>query len=124
MQLLFVNPCLRYNAPHRYLPVGLGYVMTSVKEAGFSFDLLDIDLHQYDDDTVVHRPLAARKRPPAGEVFTVEERRPLVAAEVADARAPELVGLALLAVVLDRDVTGEVHRVAQVRRLDAVHPDL
>ena len=54
MKLLFVNPCLRYEAPHRYLPVGLGYIVTAAKEAGFDFDLLDVDLHQYEDAIVEH----------------------------------------------------------------------
>ena len=54
MRILFVNPCLRQDAQHRYLPVGLGYIVTGVKEAGYDFDLLDIDLHQY-DDTYVER---------------------------------------------------------------------
>ncbi len=44
MKILFVNPCLRPTAPHRYLPVGLGYVVTSAKVAGFKFDLLDVDI--------------------------------------------------------------------------------
>jgi radical SAM superfamily enzyme YgiQ (UPF0313 family) len=52
MNLLFVNPCLRYDAPHRYLPMGLGYIVTAAKEAGYAFDLLDIDLHHFDDDYV------------------------------------------------------------------------
>lgn len=52
MNILFVNPCLRYGVGHRYLPVGLGYVVTSASEAGFDFDLLDIDLHQFDDEYV------------------------------------------------------------------------
>src|SRR5262245_38678777 len=49
MKLLFVNPCLRPNAQHRYLPVGLGYIVTAAKEAGFHFDILDIDIGGYDD---------------------------------------------------------------------------
>ncbi|MGN7613918.1 B12-binding domain-containing radical SAM protein [Magnetococcales bacterium HHB-1] len=52
MKILFVNPCLRPKATHRYLPVGLGYVMTAVKNAGFSFDFLDIDINVYTDDDV------------------------------------------------------------------------
>src|SRR3569833_3326363 len=44
MNILFVNPCLRPDAPHRYLPVGLGYVVTAAKTAGFKFDLLDVDI--------------------------------------------------------------------------------
>ena len=52
MKILFVNPSLRPTAPHRYLPVGLGYVVTAVKLAGFSFDILDIDAADHTDDQV------------------------------------------------------------------------
>jgi len=52
MRLLFVNPCLRRDAQNRFLPVGLGYVVTAVKLAGFEFDLLDLDLLQLDDASV------------------------------------------------------------------------
>src|SRR5271165_785239 len=49
MKILFVNPSLRPTAPHRFIPVGLGYVMTAARDAGFGFDLLDIDIGDYDD---------------------------------------------------------------------------
>ncbi len=52
MKILFVNPCLRPTAPHRYLPVGLGYVVTAAKVAGFDFDLLDIDIKSLTDQQV------------------------------------------------------------------------
>jgi radical SAM superfamily enzyme YgiQ (UPF0313 family) len=52
MKVLFVNPCLRPNAPHRYLPVGLGYVVTAAKVAGFKFDLLDVDIDSLSDQQV------------------------------------------------------------------------
>lgn len=52
MKILFVNPSLRPNAPHRYLPVGLGYVVTAAERAGFSFDILDIDIGHYSDADV------------------------------------------------------------------------
>jgi radical SAM superfamily enzyme YgiQ (UPF0313 family) len=58
MKILFVNPCLRLTAPHRYLPVGLGYVVTAAKVAGFKFDLLDVDIDALSDqkveDYIVH----------------------------------------------------------------------
>ncbi len=44
MQILFINPNLRPGHPTRYLPVGLGYVMTAVRDAGHSVELLDIGL--------------------------------------------------------------------------------
>jgi len=50
MKILFVNPSLRGGkAGHLYLPVGLGYVMTYVKQHGYNFELLDIDAGGYDD---------------------------------------------------------------------------
>lgn len=52
MKILFVNPSLRPDAPHRYIPVGLGYVVTAVKEAGFDFDILDIDIGGHTDEQV------------------------------------------------------------------------
>ena len=52
MKTLFVNPSLRPNAPHRYLPVGLGYVVSAAKRAGFNFDLLDVDIGGYSDEYV------------------------------------------------------------------------
>lgn len=52
MKILFVNPSLRPHASHRYLPVGLGYVVTAAKAAGFAFDILDIDANGYTDDQV------------------------------------------------------------------------
>ena len=52
MKILFVNPCLRHDAPHRYIPVGLGYIVTSVQEAGYDFDILDIDIGGHSDEEV------------------------------------------------------------------------
>ena len=49
MKILFVNTSLRPSALHRFIPVGLGYIVTCVREAGFDFDLLDIDIGRYDD---------------------------------------------------------------------------
>ena len=52
MRILFVNVCLRHDAKHRQLPVGLGYVVTVAKQAGYKFDLLDIDINRMTDDQV------------------------------------------------------------------------
>jgi len=52
VKLLFINPSLRPEAPNRYLPVGLGYVVTAVEQAGYRFDLLDIDIGRYSDSYV------------------------------------------------------------------------
>jgi radical SAM superfamily enzyme YgiQ (UPF0313 family) len=45
MKLCFVNISLRPGAVRRQLPVGLAYVMTAVKKAGFDFDLIDMDIN-------------------------------------------------------------------------------
>ena len=53
VKILFINPSLRGGkAGHLFLPIGLGYVMTYVKQHGYNFDLLDIDAGSYDDEYV------------------------------------------------------------------------
>jgi anaerobic magnesium-protoporphyrin IX monomethyl ester cyclase len=52
MRILFINPNLRPGHSIRYLPVGLAYVMTVVRQAGHDFDLLDIGLYDYSDGQV------------------------------------------------------------------------
>lgn len=53
LKLLFVNCCLRRNAPTKVLPVGLGYIITYVHHQGYTnFDLLDLDVNDYDDEHV------------------------------------------------------------------------
>jgi radical SAM superfamily enzyme YgiQ (UPF0313 family) len=47
--LLFVNPCLRRGSFTKILPVGLACVMTYFRHKGYNFDLLDIDINEYDD---------------------------------------------------------------------------
>jgi anaerobic magnesium-protoporphyrin IX monomethyl ester cyclase len=44
MRIVFINPSLRPEAKRRQLPVGLGYILTAVKKAGFDFDLIDMDI--------------------------------------------------------------------------------
>ena len=51
MKILFINPSLRGGkAGHLFLPIGLGYIMTYVKQHGYNFDLLDIDAGGYDNE--------------------------------------------------------------------------
>lgn len=52
MKLLFINPSLRLGSATKYLPVGLASVMTFIHEAGYAFDLLDIDINDYSDEYV------------------------------------------------------------------------
>lgn len=42
-RLLFINPCLRPGAARKFAPVGLGCVLTALRKAGYSFDLIDMD---------------------------------------------------------------------------------
>jgi radical SAM superfamily enzyme YgiQ (UPF0313 family) len=43
MKILVINVSLRSQSPVKLFPIGLGYITTSLKNAGYSFDLLDID---------------------------------------------------------------------------------
>jgi len=52
MRLLFINPNLRPGNAVRYLPVGLAYVMTAVRDAGHEVELLDVGLGDESDDEV------------------------------------------------------------------------
>lgn len=52
MNILFINPSLRRGSPTKYLPVGVGAVMTYLKTKGYDFDFLDIDIDDLDDAAV------------------------------------------------------------------------
>ncbi len=55
MNILIVNVSLRPKSPLKLFPIGLGYIVTAIKNAGFAFDLLDIDAHRYSDEEVERR---------------------------------------------------------------------
>ncbi len=42
-KILFINPCLRLNAKRKFPPVGLACILKAVKNAGYEFDLYDMD---------------------------------------------------------------------------------
>lgn len=46
MNILVINISLRPVSPLKLFPIGLGYITTAMKRAGFTFDLLDIDAHR------------------------------------------------------------------------------
>ena len=52
MNILIINVSLRPESPNKLFPVGLGYIVSAIKKAGFDFDLLDIDAHRYSDDEI------------------------------------------------------------------------
>ena len=47
MKILVINIALRPNPKLIMLPLGLGYVVSAIKRAGFGFDLLDLDAHPH-----------------------------------------------------------------------------
>ena len=52
LKLLFVNVCLRPGGYTKFLPVGLGSILTYFKTKGYDFTLFDIDINEYDDEYV------------------------------------------------------------------------
>ena len=60
MNTLVINVSLRPESLVKLFPVGLGYITTAMKTAGFEFDLIDIDAHRYSDEEV--EGLIRRKR--------------------------------------------------------------
>lgn len=54
MNILVINLCLRPYSVVKFFPIGLGYIVTAMKNAGYDFDLLDIDLHRYSDEEVLN----------------------------------------------------------------------
>ena len=52
-KILVINPSLRLQSTSKFLPVGIASVMTYLKNLNIEFDLLDIDIHEIEDDDVV-----------------------------------------------------------------------
>lgn len=52
MNILVINVSLRPGSPVKFFPIGLGYITTAMKRAGFTFDLIDIDGHRYNDQEI------------------------------------------------------------------------
>lgn len=52
MNILLINVSLRPESKIKLFPIGIGYIATAMKNAGFEFDLLDIDAHRYSDEEV------------------------------------------------------------------------
>src|SRR3989338_6297814 len=52
MKILIINVSLRPQSHEKLFPVGLGYIATAMKNAGFDFELFDIDAYRYSDEEV------------------------------------------------------------------------
>jgi radical SAM superfamily enzyme YgiQ (UPF0313 family) len=52
MKILVINISLRPESPVKMFPIGLGFITTAMKNAGFEFDLIDIDSNRYSDSEV------------------------------------------------------------------------
>lgn len=52
MKIIVINVSLRPKSHEKLIPIGLGYIATAMKNAGFNFDLLDIDANRYSDAEV------------------------------------------------------------------------
>jgi radical SAM superfamily enzyme YgiQ (UPF0313 family) len=52
LRILIVNPSLRRGSKTKYLPVGVGSVMTYLRSVGYDFDLLDVDIDDLSDEAV------------------------------------------------------------------------
>src|SRR5690606_23933947 len=76
-----------------------------------------------EDLPVANRPSATRLRVPAFEGPPIEERLPLVTAEILDPDVPEAIHLPRLAVMLKPDEADLIDRVVRVGRQDVVDGD-
>ena len=52
MNILVINLSLRPFSLVKAFPIGLGYIVSSMKNAGYKFDLLDIDANRFSDQQV------------------------------------------------------------------------
>lgn len=55
MKIAIINISLRPGAKVKYVPIGLGYVMTSIKNAGYEFDYIDQDLYNMQEAEVLEK---------------------------------------------------------------------
>lgn len=52
MEILLVNPSLRPDSEVKIIPVGLACIATALRDVGYTPDILDVDLHRYDDESI------------------------------------------------------------------------
>ena len=52
MNILLINIALRPDSRVKLFPIGIGYIATAMSNAGYKFDILDIDAHRYSNEEV------------------------------------------------------------------------
>jgi len=52
LKILVINVSIRPESPIKLFPVGLGYIITAMKNNGFDFDLIDIDAYRLSDQEI------------------------------------------------------------------------
>ncbi|MFH2066163.1 MAG: radical SAM protein [Pseudomonadota bacterium] len=50
MNIAIIVPCIRPYMDKAYFPTGIAYVATAMKEAGYEFDIIDMEAHRHTDD--------------------------------------------------------------------------
>lgn len=55
MRVLLINICLRPNSEKVIFPIGLGYIATAIKKAGFELEILDLDVLRLQDEEIEER---------------------------------------------------------------------
>ena len=58
-KILLINVCLRPYLSYVTFPLGFSYIVGAIKNAGFKFEILDLDIHRYTDEEL---ELELRKR--------------------------------------------------------------
>lgn len=52
MRVLLINICLRPDSEKVIFPIGLGYIATAIKRAGFGLEILDLDVLRLSDEEI------------------------------------------------------------------------
>lgn len=55
MNILAFHICLRPYLPDSFFPVGLSYVLSGVRRAGYKFEFMDVDLNRYSDAEILNK---------------------------------------------------------------------
>ncbi len=55
MKILLINISLRPNSQNLMFPIGLAYIATAIKKAGFKFEILDLDVLRLSDEETEER---------------------------------------------------------------------